>query len=129
MIISRQVLFYYSTLDTINARSRPHTTSTSASISVQEENCSIGSVQREIITKRQSDSLPFRVNSQLPSSDAAALVRTIFTAVAYIHAGGIVHRDLKPENLLFRTPAEDADIMIADFGLSRVMEGTCKSLY
>jgi len=30
--------------------------------------------------------------------------------------------DLKPENLLFRTPAEDADIMIADFGLSRVMD-------
>ena len=30
--------------------------------------------------------------------------------------------DLKPENLLFRTKAEDADIMIADFGLSRIME-------
>ena len=30
--------------------------------------------------------------------------------------------DLKPENLLFRTPQEDADIMIADFGLSRIME-------
>jgi calcium/calmodulin-dependent protein kinase I len=29
---------------------------------------------------------------------------------------------LKPENLLFRTKAEDADIMIADFGLSRVMD-------
>lgn len=43
-------------------------------------------------------------------------------AVQYIHDSGIVHRDLKPENLLFRTPAEDADIMIADFGLSRVME-------
>ncbi|KAJ7230847.1 Pkinase-domain-containing protein [Mycena haematopus] len=55
-------------------------------------------------------------------ADAASLVRTIFTAVNYIHAGGIVHRDLKPENLLFRTPAEDADIMIADFGLSRIME-------
>jgi serine/threonine protein kinase len=55
--------------------------------------------------------------------DAASLVRTIFSAVAYIHAGGIVHRDLKPENLLFRTNDEDADIMIADFGLSRVMEG------
>ncbi|KAF9045621.1 kinase-like domain-containing protein [Panaeolus papilionaceus] len=54
--------------------------------------------------------------------DAAALVRTIFKAVQYIHAGGIVHRDLKPENLLFRTPAEDADIMIADFGLSRIMD-------
>jgi serine/threonine protein kinase len=71
-------------------------------------------------------------------SDAASLVRTIFKAVKYIHDCGIVHRgsyltpninyslwcriDLKPENLLFRTQAEDADIMIADFGLSRVME-------
>jgi serine/threonine protein kinase len=31
-------------------------------------------------------------------------------------------QDLKPENLLFRGPQEDADIMIADFGLSRIME-------
>ncbi|KAI0034786.1 Pkinase-domain-containing protein [Vararia minispora EC-137] len=54
--------------------------------------------------------------------DAADLVRTILKAVKYIHDSGIVHRDLKPENLLFRTPAEEADIMIADFGLSRVMD-------
>ncbi|KAN0125275.1 Pkinase domain containing protein [Lactarius tabidus] len=54
--------------------------------------------------------------------DAAGLVRTIMKAVQYIHDSHIVHRDLKPENLLFRTIAEDADIMIADFGLSRVME-------
>ncbi|SRR5258707_15895238 len=54
--------------------------------------------------------------------DAADLVRTILKAVQYIHDEGIVHRDLKPENLLFRTKAEDADIMIADFGLSRVMD-------
>ncbi|KAJ7908051.1 kinase-like domain-containing protein [Mycena leptocephala] len=60
--------------------------------------------------------------------DAADLVRTIFTAVKYIHAAGIVHRDLKPENLLFRTPAEDTDIMIADFGLSRIMEDEKLSL-
>jgi len=55
-------------------------------------------------------------------SDAAELVRTIMKAVQYIHDSGIVHRDLKPENLLFRTSEEDADVMIADFGLSRVME-------
>ncbi|KAF8964827.1 kinase-like domain-containing protein [Flammula alnicola] len=55
-------------------------------------------------------------------ADARALLRTIFVAVKYIHDSGIVHRDLKPENLLFRTRAEDADIMIADFGLSRIME-------
>jgi calcium/calmodulin-dependent protein kinase I len=55
-------------------------------------------------------------------SDAAELVRTVMKAVQYIHESGIVHRDLEPENLLFRTPAEDADVMIVDFGLSRVME-------
>ncbi len=43
-------------------------------------------------------------------------------AVQYIHDSGIVHRNLKPENLLFRTPAEDADVMIVNFGLSRVMK-------
>lgn len=61
-------------------------------------------------------------------ADAANLVRTIFEAVKYIHEAGIVHRDLKPENLLFRTQAEEADIMIADFGLSRVMESEKLSL-
>ncbi|KAF6744337.1 calcium/calmodulin-dependent protein kinase [Ephemerocybe angulata] len=61
-------------------------------------------------------------------ADAAGLVRTIFKAVKYIHEAGIVHRDLKPENLLFKTQAEDADIMIADFGLSRVMDDSTLSL-
>jgi calcium/calmodulin-dependent protein kinase I len=58
----------------------------------------------------------------LRNRDAADLVKTIFDAVAYLHRCGIVHRDLKPENLLFKDPKEDADIMICDFGLSRVME-------
>jgi len=43
-------------------------------------------------------------------------------AVQYIHDSDIVHRNLNPENLLFRTPADDADVMIADFGLSHVIE-------
>jgi serine/threonine protein kinase len=55
-------------------------------------------------------------------SDAANCVRTIFTAIQYLHAAGIVHRDLKPENLLYRTNAKDADIMITDFGLSSIVE-------
>ena len=55
-------------------------------------------------------------------SDAADLVRTIMGGVQYIHDSNIVHRDLKPEHLLFRTTAEDADIMIAGFLLSRVVE-------
>jgi len=54
--------------------------------------------------------------------DAANLVRTTCSAVAYLHEQGIVHRDLKPENLLFKTSAEDSQLLIADFGLSRIMD-------
>lgn len=54
--------------------------------------------------------------------DAANLVRSITGAVAYLHDNGIVHRDLKPENLLFRTADEDSDLLIADFGLSRIID-------
>ena len=54
--------------------------------------------------------------------DAAILMKKICGAVKYIHDCGIVHRDLKPENLLFNTANEDAEVMIADFGLSRVIE-------
>lgn len=54
--------------------------------------------------------------------DAAELIRATLSAVAYLHDHGIVHRDLKPENLLFRTPEDNADLLIADFGLSRIMD-------
>ncbi|KAK4664943.1 Calcium/calmodulin-dependent protein kinase type I [Podospora pseudopauciseta] len=55
-------------------------------------------------------------------SDAADLIRATLSAIAYLHDHGIVHRDLKPENLLFRTPEDNADLLIADFGLSRIMD-------
>ena len=54
--------------------------------------------------------------------DAADLIKATLSAVAYLHDHGIVHRDLKPENLLFRTPEDNADLLIADFGLSRIMD-------
>jgi calcium/calmodulin-dependent protein kinase I len=55
-------------------------------------------------------------------SNTADLIRAIISAVAYLHDHGIVHRNLKPENLLFRTPEDNADLMITDFGLSRIMD-------
>ncbi|KIK62804.1 hypothetical protein GYMLUDRAFT_164135, partial [Collybiopsis luxurians FD-317 M1] len=51
--------------------------------------------------------------------DAAVLVQSLCSDIAYIHSKGIVHRDLKPENLLLRTPASNSQVMIADFGLAR----------
>lgn len=55
-------------------------------------------------------------------SDAAKIIHSIASGVAYLHSHGIVHRDLKPENLLFQTPDEDSDLLIADFGLSRIID-------
>ncbi|KAM0755277.1 Ca2+ calmodulin-dependent protein kinase [Meredithblackwellia eburnea MCA 4105] len=54
--------------------------------------------------------------------DAAKLVQVVVSATAYLHGNGIVHRDLKPENLLFRSKDEDADLLIADFGLSKMID-------
>lgn len=53
--------------------------------------------------------------------DAADAVKQICEAVAYLHDNEIVHRDLKPENLLYRSPAEDSPLKIADFGLSKIL--------
>lgn len=55
-------------------------------------------------------------------SDAVEIVKTTLAAVCYLHSNGIVHRDLKPENLLFRSPAEDSELLLADFGLSRIID-------
>ncbi|KAI9471839.1 MAG: kinase-like domain-containing protein [Benjaminiella poitrasii] len=54
--------------------------------------------------------------------DAANITRTVCDAVAYLHDNGVVHRDLKPENLIFRTADENSDLLIADFGLSRIID-------
>ena len=49
-------------------------------------------------------------------------MRTVTKAVEFLHDRDVVHRDLKPENLLFRDRSEHADLLIADFGLSRMLD-------
>lgn len=124
----------------LSALIRQVTTCIYASIYVLGASFSIVYALKATTMKRTSSSCrcPSPLRSKSCYSDAAALIRTIMRAVEYIHGQGIVHRgeicflarfpilliqslDLKPENLLFRTKAEDSDIMIADFGLSRIM--------
>lgn len=54
-------------------------------------------------------------------ADAAYTIKTLCEALAYLHERHIVHRDLKPENILYASPAPDAEIKVADFGLARLI--------
>ncbi|KAJ3341527.1 hypothetical protein HDU93_004687 [Gonapodya sp. JEL0774] len=56
--------------------------------------------------------------------DAAAISRVVVDAVRYLHDQNVVHRDIKAENLLFRTreSSDPADLLIADFGLSKIID-------
>ena len=49
------------------------------------------------------------------------LIRKIIGAVGYLHDLSIVHRDIKPENLLYTSHADDAEVKLADFGLSKYL--------
>ncbi|KAG4086245.1 putative calmodulin-dependent protein kinase type 1 [Neocallimastix lanati (nom. inval.)] len=55
-------------------------------------------------------------------ADAADIVRTVCSAVAYLHDKNIVHRDIKAENMLFKGKEENAPLLIADFGLSKIID-------
>ena len=62
--------------------------------------------------------------SSYKEKEAMQAIKRVLTALMYIHKKNIVHRDLKPENLLLRSPGDDYDVVIADFGLaSFVKEG------
>jgi len=54
--------------------------------------------------------------------DAKTLVRKIVSAIEYLHSLNIAHRDLKPENLLVKSIADDTEVKIADFGLSKIID-------
>ncbi|KAJ8405177.1 hypothetical protein AAFF_G00321680 [Aldrovandia affinis] len=52
--------------------------------------------------------------------EASQLMRSLVSAVSFMHDAGVVHRDLKPENVLFADEGEDAVLKVIDFGFARL---------
>jgi len=52
--------------------------------------------------------------------DSITVMTQLLEAVKYLHKSNVIHRDIKPENLLLQK-GEKLHIMLADFGLSRIL--------
>jgi len=57
---------------------------------------------------------------KLPIGHVKYLLYQLLRGLLYLHSAGIIHRDLKTANILINE--ERAELKIADFGLSRVVE-------
>ncbi len=65
----------------------------------------------------EGGTLSRKIAKQMLTADQAAkMLRTLASAIAYAHGRGVIHRDLKPANILL---APDGSPKIADFGLAR----------
>lgn len=59
----------------------------------------------------------------LPASTVATYGAQIADALDYAHQRNVVHRDVKPANMLLHA---DGRIMLADFGLAKILDGTSR---
>jgi len=53
---------------------------------------------------------------------ASELIRTMLEAIKHCHEKQIVHRDIKPENFVFKTKAQDSQMVLIDFGCAKIVE-------
>jgi len=53
--------------------------------------------------------------------DAAEALRSMLHIIEHCKKHGVIHRDLKPENYLLTSAAEDAELKLTDFGLSKFL--------
>lgn len=63
-------------------------------------------------------------NWKVTSDQYLQIILQIIQGIEYIHNCGILHRDIKPQNILID---DDGIVKIADFGLSKIMDGGPKT--
>lgn len=55
--------------------------------------------------------------------DALLVVVQMLEAITYLHERNIVHRDIKPENVLYLNEEKNSNIVLADFGIAKKLQG------
>ena len=53
---------------------------------------------------------------------AAGYIKTICSAVAYMHSLDLVHRDIKAQNMVFSEHGPDGVLQLIDFGDSKLIK-------
>ena len=72
----------------------------------------------------RGESLAARIHRLGPMAPESALpmVRQMAAGLDAAHAAGVIHRDFKPGNVIVEQAAENPQVSITDFGLSRLYE-------
>eukprot|EP00592_Proboscia_alata_P026969 CAMPEP_0194444248 /NCGR_PEP_ID=MMETSP0176-20130528/127161_1 /TAXON_ID=216777 /ORGANISM="Proboscia alata, Strain PI-D3" /LENGTH=1036 /DNA_ID=CAMNT_0039270601 /DNA_START=128 /DNA_END=3238 /DNA_ORIENTATION=+ len=86
---------------------------------VYESHSEIYLVQELCMGGELFDRLDDQPDYHYTEESCARLVKQMLCSVRYIHSKGIIHRDLKLENFLFSSHAEDSELKMIDFGLSK----------
>jgi tRNA A-37 threonylcarbamoyl transferase component Bud32 len=77
------------------------------------EGCSL---EQEIATRRE-------VRGRWLPSEALAVLKPVFDALASAHARGVIHRDLKPANMMIqRVSGSTAVTRLLDFGIAKLLD-------
>lgn len=63
---------------------------------------------------------------QYSEKEVIKIGRDICTALVLCHGRGILHRDIKPENIFINA---DGNYKLGDFGVSKILEFSCSSVY
>ncbi|CAG9335365.1 unnamed protein product [Blepharisma stoltei] len=73
--------------------------------------------------------------SRFSETQAAEIMRQLFSVVSFCHGLGIVHRDLKPENIMIEERGKSFQLKIGDFGTAvklkenELMEGMVGTIF